>query len=73
VKEPGKVERLDDAALGGLESVLRAECGMVLAPSVRRSLGTALTRAAEAQGLPPLDLRHRQLARDTGAVESSVG
>ncbi|MFY0574774.1 CheR family methyltransferase [Cystobacter fuscus] len=67
------MERLDDAALGGLESVLRAECGMVLAPSVRRSLGTALTRAAEAQGLPPLDFLHRLLARDTGAVESFIG
>jgi chemotaxis protein methyltransferase CheR len=73
VKEPGKVERLDEAALGGLESVLRAECGMVLAPSVRRSLGTALTRAAEAHGLPPLDFLHRLLARDTGAVESFIG
>ncbi|MET0404241.1 MAG: CheR family methyltransferase [Cystobacter sp.] len=73
MKEPGKLERLDDAALGNLESVLRAACGMVLAPSVRRSLGTALTRAAEANGLPPLDFLQRLLARDTGAVESFIG
>jgi chemotaxis protein methyltransferase CheR len=73
VKEPGKVERLDDAALSGLETVLRAACGMVLAPSVRRSLGTALTRAAEAYGQPPLDFLHRLLARDTVAVESFIG
>ncbi|WP_233262066.1 CheR family methyltransferase [Vitiosangium sp. GDMCC 1.1324] len=67
------MERLDEATLGGLESVLRAACGMVLAPSVRRSLGTALTRAAESQGIPTSDFLQRVLARDTSAVESFIG
>jgi chemotaxis protein methyltransferase CheR len=73
VKEPVRAERLDEETLGGLESVLRAACGMVLAPSVRRSLGTALSRAAEAQGLPTSDFLHRLLARDTAAVEAFIG
>jgi chemotaxis protein methyltransferase CheR len=69
VKDSGRVERLDEAALSGLESVLRSACGMVLAPSVRRSLSTALHRAAESQGLPAAELLQRLLARDTAAVE----
>ncbi|WP_434381212.1 CheR family methyltransferase [Melittangium boletus] len=73
MKEPGRVERLDEAALSGLESVLRSACGMVLAPSVRRSLSTALTRAAESQGLPTADFLQRLLARDTAAVEAFLG
>ncbi|HYO51854.1 CheR family methyltransferase [Archangium sp.] len=73
MKEPVRVERLDEATLGGLESVLRAACGMVLAPSVRPSLGTALTRAAESQGLPTADFLQRLLARDTAAVEAFIG
>jgi chemotaxis protein methyltransferase CheR len=73
VKEPVRVERLDEATLGGLESVLRAACGMVLASSVRRSLGTALTRAAESQGMPTPDFLQRLLARDTAAVEAFIG
>jgi chemotaxis protein methyltransferase CheR len=73
VKEPLRTERLDESTLGGLETVLRAACGMVLAPSVRPSLGTALTRAAESQGLPTLDFLERLLARDTAAVESFIG
>ncbi|MGZ3459567.1 MAG: CheR family methyltransferase, partial [Archangium sp.] len=73
MKEPVRVERLDEATLAGLESVLRAACGMVLASSVRRSLGTALTRAAEAQGLPTEAFLQRLLARDTAAVESFIG
>jgi chemotaxis protein methyltransferase CheR len=73
VKEPVRTERLDESTLSGLETVLRAACGMVLAPSVRPSLGTALTRAAESQGLPPLDFLQRLLARDTAAVESFIG
>jgi chemotaxis protein methyltransferase CheR len=73
VKEPVRVERLDEQTLGGLESVLRAACGMVLAPSVRRSLRTALTRAAESQGLPVADFLQRVLARDTAAVETFIG
>jgi len=73
VKQPARVERLDEAALSGLESVLRSACGMVLAPSVRRSLGTALTRAAESQGLPTADFLQRLLARDTSAVEVFLG
>ncbi|WP_375766325.1 chemotaxis protein CheR [Archangium gephyra] len=73
MKEPVRVERLDEATLGGLESVLRIACGMVLAPSVRPSLGTALTRAAESQGLPTADFLQRLLARDTAAVEAFIG
>ncbi|WNG49019.1 chemotaxis protein CheR [Archangium minus] len=73
MKERVRVERLDEATLGGLESVLRAACGMVLAPSVRRSLGTALSRAAESQGVPTPEFLQRLLARDTAAVESFIG
>ncbi len=73
MKEPVRTERLDESTLGGLETVLRAACGMVLAPSVRPSLGTALTRAAESQGLPTLEFLQRLLARDTAAVESFIG
>ncbi|ATB27104.1 CheR family methyltransferase [Melittangium boletus] len=73
MKEQGRVERLDEATLSGLESVLRSACGMVLAPSVRRSLSTALTRAAESQGLPTTDFLQRLLARDTSAVEVFLG
>ena len=73
MKERGLVERLDEATLSGLESVLRSACGMVLAPSVRRSLSTALTRAAESQGLPTADFLQRLLARDTSAVEVFLG
>ncbi|HEX8818524.1 MAG TPA: CheR family methyltransferase [Archangium sp.] len=73
MKEPVRAERLNEATLGGLETVLRAACGMVLAPSVRRSLGTALTRAAEAQGLPKAEFLQRLLARDTSAVEAFIG
>ena len=73
MKEPSRVERLDEVTLTGLESVLRAACGMVLAPSVRRSLSTALTRAAEAQGVPTVDFLQRLLARDTTAVEAFIG
>ena len=73
MKEPVRAERLDEATLGGLETVLRAACGLVLAPSVRRSLGTALTRAAESQGLPTSEFLQRLLARDTSAVEAFIG
>jgi len=73
VKEPVRAQRLDEATLAGLETVLRAACGMVLAPSVRRSLGTALTRAAESQGLPTGEFLQRLLARDTSAVEAFIG
>ncbi len=73
MKDTVRVERLDEATLGGLESVLRIACGMVLAPSVRPSLGTALTRAAESQGLPTADFLQRLLARDTAAVEAFIG
>jgi chemotaxis protein methyltransferase CheR len=73
VKEPVRAQRLDEATLAGLETVLRAACGMVLAPSVRRSLGTALTRAAESQGLPTGEFLQRLLTRDTSAVEAFIG
>ncbi len=73
MKEPVRAQRLDEATLAGLETVLRAACGMVLAPSVRRSLGTALTRAAESQGLPTSEFLQRLLARDTSAVEAFIG
>ena len=73
MKEPARVERLDEATLSGLESVLRLACGMVLAPSVRPSLGTALTRAAESQRLPTAEFLQRLLARDTAAVEAFIG
>jgi chemotaxis protein methyltransferase CheR len=73
VKEPMRAESLDEATLGRLETVLRGACGMVLAPAVRRSLGTALTRAAEAQGVPTPEFLQRLLAHDTAAVESFIG
>jgi chemotaxis protein methyltransferase CheR len=40
---------------------------------VRPSLGTALTRAAEAQGVPTPDFLQRLLKRDTAAVEAFIG
>ena len=73
MREPVRAESLDEATLGRLETVLRGACGMVLAPVVRRSLGTALTRAAEAQGVPPHDFLQKLLRRDTAAVESFIG
>ncbi len=73
MKEPVRAESLDEATLGRLETVLRGACGMVLAPAVRRSLGTALTRAAEAQGVPTPEFLQRLLAHDTSAVESFIG
>lgn len=73
MKEPVHAESLDEATLGRLETVLRGACGMVLAPAVRRSLGTALTRAAEAQGVPTPEFLQRLLAHDTAAVESFIG
>ncbi|MBN1210642.1 MAG: chemotaxis protein CheR [Myxococcaceae bacterium] len=45
---------------------------MTLASSVRRSLGTALTRAAEARGMELSAFLQRLLAREAGVVESFI-
>ena len=45
--EDDRGEGLDDVTLGKVESVLREASGLTLAASVRRSLSTALARAAE--------------------------
>ncbi|NPC86226.1 protein-glutamate O-methyltransferase CheR, partial [Pyxidicoccus fallax] len=65
-------EVLDDATLVRVEEVLRAACGLTLARSLRRSLDTALTRAAAASGVEPGDFLRMLLLRESAAVESFI-
>jgi chemotaxis protein methyltransferase CheR len=63
---------LDDATLGRVEEVLRAACGLTLAHSLRRSLETALNRAARGQGLEPDAFLRMLLLREPAAVEGFI-
>ncbi|MCP3141168.1 CheR family methyltransferase [Pyxidicoccus xibeiensis] len=63
---------LDDATLVRVEEVLRAACGLTLAHSLRRSLETALARAAEEQGLEPAVFLRQLLLRESTAVEGFI-
>ncbi|MFL5345888.1 MAG: CheR family methyltransferase [Hyalangium sp.] len=72
MSEVARADALDEATLGRVEEVLREASGMTLASSVRRSLSTALTRAAEARGLEIAFFLQRLLARDPAFVESFI-
>ncbi|MFP2933741.1 CheR family methyltransferase, partial [Pyxidicoccus sp. 3LG] len=63
---------LDDATLVRVEEVLRAACGLTLARSLRRSLETALARAAEEHGLEPDVFLRQLLLRESSAVEGFI-
>jgi len=63
---------LDDATLVRVEEVLRAACGLTLARSLRRSLETALGKAAGASGLEPAAFLRLLLVRESTAVESFI-
>jgi chemotaxis protein methyltransferase CheR len=63
---------LDDATLVRVEEVLRAACGLTLARSLRRSLETALTRAAADAGVEPEDFLRLLLSRESAAVEGFI-
>ena len=63
---------LDEAALQSLEALLRAACGLTLAPGLRRSLEPALVRAAHARAAAPEAFKERLLAREPAAVESFI-
>jgi len=63
---------LDDATLVRVEEVLRAACGLTLARSLRRSLETALSRAAAASQLEPDAFLRLLLLREASAVESFI-
>ncbi len=65
-------DSLDEATLSRVEDVLREASGMTLASSVRRSLSTALTRAAEARGMEISAFLHKLLAREAAFVESFI-
>jgi chemotaxis protein methyltransferase CheR len=72
VSEPARADTLDEATLSRVEDVLREASGMTLASSVRRSLSTALTRAAEARGMELAAFLQKLLARDATAVEQFI-
>jgi chemotaxis protein methyltransferase CheR len=72
VSEVARADALDEAMLGKVEEVLREASGMTLASSVRRSLSTALTRAAEAKGMEIATFLQKLLAREAPIVESFI-
>ncbi|QDE89620.1 chemotaxis protein CheR [Myxococcus xanthus] len=63
---------LDDATLARVEDVLQSACGVTLARSLRRSLETALARAARSRGLEPDAFLRRLLVREAAAVECFI-
>ncbi len=63
---------LDDATLGRVEEVLQTACGVTLARSLRRSLETALDRAARSRGLAPDAFLRKLLVRESAAVECFI-
>ncbi|WP_426750960.1 CheR family methyltransferase [Myxococcus sp. Y35] len=63
---------LDDATLLRVEEVLRSACGVTLARSLRRSLETALGRAARSRDLEPEAFLRRLLLRESAAVECFI-
>jgi len=72
VSEAARVDSLDEATLSRVEEVLREASGMTLASSVRRSLSTAMTRAAEARGMDIPTFLQKLLARDATVVEQFI-
>ncbi|WP_141589061.1 protein-glutamate O-methyltransferase CheR [Myxococcus sp. AB056] len=63
---------LDDATLARVEDVLQSACGVTLARSLRRSLETALSRAARSRALEPDAFLRRLLVREAAAVECFI-
>nr|WP_217917187.1 MULTISPECIES: protein-glutamate O-methyltransferase CheR [unclassified Myxococcus] len=55
-----------------VEDVLQAACGVTLARSLRRSLETALGRAARSRGLAPDAFLRKLLVREAAAVECFI-
>jgi chemotaxis protein methyltransferase CheR len=72
VSEVARADALDEATLGRVENVLREASGMTLASSVRRSLSTALTRAAESRGMDIPTFLGKLLAREPAIVEQFI-
>jgi chemotaxis protein methyltransferase CheR len=72
VSEAARVDSLDEATLSRVEEVLREASGMTLASSVRRSLSTAMTRAAEARGMDIPTFLQKLLAREATVVEQFI-
>jgi len=72
VSEGPRVDSLDEATLSRVEEVLREASGMTLASSVRRSLSTAITRAAESRGMEIPVFLQKLLARDAAVVEQFI-
>jgi chemotaxis protein methyltransferase CheR len=72
VSDVARADAMDDATLSRVEDVLREASGLTLASSVRRSLSTALTRAAEARGMNTAQFLQRLLAREASVVESFI-
>jgi chemotaxis protein methyltransferase CheR len=72
VNEVVRAEVLDEATLSRVEDVLREASGLTLTASVRRSLGTALVRAAEARKLTTPVFLKALLAREPVAVETFI-
>lgn len=70
--EDDRSEGLDDATLSKVESVLREASGLTLAASVRRSLSTALQRAAESRKMDLTTFLERLLAKEQSVVASFV-
>ncbi|MBU8898219.1 protein-glutamate O-methyltransferase CheR [Corallococcus sp. M34] len=60
---------LDDVTLAQVEDVLQSACGLTLARSLRRSLETALARAAQVRGLSAPVFLRQLLLREPAAVE----
>ncbi|MDC0715072.1 chemotaxis protein CheR [Stigmatella sp. ncwal1] len=72
MNEVVRADALDEATLSRVEDVLREASGLALTSSVRRSLSTALVRAAEARKLTPAAFLKALLAREPGVVETFI-
>ncbi|SEL98732.1 chemotaxis protein methyltransferase CheR [Stigmatella aurantiaca] len=72
MNEVVRADVLDEATLSRVEDVLREASGLTLTSSVRRSLGTALVRAAEARKLTTPVFLKALLAREPLAVETFI-
>ncbi|MDY7225185.1 CheR family methyltransferase [Hyalangium rubrum] len=72
MSEVERVEELDEATLSKVESVLREASGLTLATSVRRSLSTALLRAADARKMDAQAFLKQLLAKEPSVVASFV-
>ena len=69
---PRTAPLLDEPALQQLEAMLRAACGLTLAPGLRRTLEPALARAAHARAVAPAQFLERLLAKEPAALESFI-